>query len=100
MTPLRPLIVAPWGERLGGAEEMLWTFLTHCDRERLEPSVVFLADGPLVGAVRGLGMGAATIPAGRLRHPGDLPRTVRRLGAVLRRRRPDLLLSWSAKAHL
>jgi glycosyltransferase involved in cell wall biosynthesis len=35
-----------------------------------------------------------------LRQPSAVARTIRRLAAVLRRRRPHLVLNWSAKAHL
>jgi glycosyltransferase involved in cell wall biosynthesis len=98
--PLRVVIVAPWGERLGGAEEMLWLALAHRDRRRLAPTVAFLGPGPFVEETAGLGIATAVIPAGRLRDPRAALGTVRRLAALLRRERPDLLLGWSAKTHL
>ena len=97
---LRVLIVTPWGERLGGAEEMLWLALRHCDRGRLDPGVAFLGPGPFAAEVAGLGLDTAVLDAGRLRDPRALGATVRRLAALLRRRRPDLVLAWSAKAQL
>lgn len=100
MRPLRVLVVAPWGERLGGAEEMLWTALRHCDRERLRASVAFLGPGPFVAEVAALGVATAVIPAGRLRQPLATLGAVRRLAALLRRERPDLVLCWSAKAQI
>ena len=100
MTPLRVTIVAPWGERLGGAEEGLWQGLRRCRREALEPTVVFLGEGDFVGDVAGLGMATAVIPAGRLRQPRATLGTVIRLRQFLRSENPDLVLSWSAKAHL
>lgn len=96
----RVVIVTPWGERLGGAEEMLWLLLTHLDRERLEPTVVFLGEGPFEEEVRGLGIETETIPTGRLRQPGAVLAAIRQLGRVLRSRRPAVVMSWSAKAHL
>jgi glycosyltransferase involved in cell wall biosynthesis len=97
---LRILIVTPWGERLGGAEEMLWLALRHLDRSRVEPSVAFLGPGPFAAEVAGLGLGAEVIPAGRLRDPRAFGATVRRLANLLRAHRPDLALAWSAKAQL
>lgn len=98
--PLRIVIVAPWGERLGGAEEMLWQLLRHRDPGRLDPAVVFLGGGPFVGEVARLGLGTAVVPAGRLRSPGATLGAVRRLAALVRGRRPDLVLAWSAKSQL
>ncbi len=100
MAPLRVVVVAPWGERLGGAEEMLWLALKRCDRRRLEPTVVFLGPGPFVEEVAALGIGTEVIPAGRLRRPGAVLGTVRALAAVLRRSRPDLVVGWSAKTQI
>jgi glycosyltransferase involved in cell wall biosynthesis len=97
---VRVLIVAPWGDRLGGAEEMLWLTLKHCDRARIEPTVAFLDHGPFVAEVDGLGLATETIGAGRLRDVGATIGTVRRLAGVVRRRRPEVLLNWSAKAHI
>lgn len=97
---VRVLIVSPWGDRLGGAEEMLWLTLKHCDRGRIEPAVAFLDPGPFVDEVAGLGLATETIGAGRLRDVGATIGTVRRLARVVRRRRPDLLLNWSAKAQI
>jgi glycosyltransferase involved in cell wall biosynthesis len=98
--PASVVIVTPWGERLGGAEEMLWVALSNMDRERLQPTVVFLGEGPFAGEVGSLGIATAVIPAGRLRQPAAARRAIGRLRSLLRERRPDLVLSWSAKAHL
>lgn len=98
--PVRVLIVAPWGERLGGAEEMLMTALRYLDRDRVEATVVFLGPGDFEREVAGLGFPTEVIPAGRLRQPGETGRTIVRLSRRLRRDRPDLMLNWSAKAHI
>jgi hypothetical protein len=66
--PLSVLITAPWAHRLGGAEEMLCTFLEHVDRQRLHPHVVLLTDGPLVQYLRDRDVPTTVIEAGRLRH--------------------------------
>jgi glycosyltransferase involved in cell wall biosynthesis len=45
-------------------------------------------------------MSTEVIPTGRLRRPDVTVRTIWRLAALLRRRRPDLLLNWNAKTQL
>lgn len=100
MKPLRVLIITPWGERLGGAEEMLWLALSTFDRKRLDASVAFLGPGPFEREVSELGIATEVIETGRLRQTGAAIGSVRRLAGLLRERDPDLVLSWSAKAHL
>jgi glycosyltransferase involved in cell wall biosynthesis len=96
---LRVVIVSHWGERQGGAEEMLWLALSNCDRRRLDPTVVFLGQGEWVEEVAELGFDVEVIETGRLRQPRETLGTVRRLAGVVRRVRPDLLLGWSARTH-
>jgi glycosyltransferase involved in cell wall biosynthesis len=79
---------------------MLWAFLRHVDRRRLEPVVVFLQDGPFEREVAGLGISTLVRDAGRLRDIGWFARVVRRLAGDLRRERPDVVLDWMAKTHL
>jgi glycosyltransferase involved in cell wall biosynthesis len=94
------LVVAPWGERRGGAENFLWTWLCHAGRDAVEPSVVLLQDGPFADDLRSIGVRTVVIPSGRLRQPRAVARTVSALAALLRRERPALLLDWCAKTHL
>ena len=98
--PVRLVVTAPWGERLGGAEAMLWTILKHLDRERVEPAVLFLEAGPFERDVASLGIPTAVVPAGRLRNPLGVARTVGRLARTLRRHDPDVILNWSPKMQL
>jgi glycosyltransferase involved in cell wall biosynthesis len=100
VTPLRTVIAAPWGERAGGAEEMLWTILRHLDRTRIEPQLVFLSTGPFADEVASLGIQTWTISAGRLRQPLRYTRTVWALARLIQANSPDIVLAWSAKAHL
>lgn len=100
MSPVRLLVVAPWGERAGGAEEMLWTTLRHLDRDLVEPEVGFLSPGPFVDEVASLGIRAWSLRATRLRNPLGYTRSVVSLVGRLRRDRPEVVLAWSAKAHL
>ena len=53
--PLRVMVVSPWAERDGGAEEILWMTLRRLDRARLEPEVGFLFNGSLEREVSSLG---------------------------------------------
>jgi glycosyltransferase involved in cell wall biosynthesis len=90
----------PLAARLGGAENMLWTFLRHIDRRRIEPVVVFLEDGPFVDEVAGLGIETTLLDAGRLRDIRRFASTIRRLGQLFRENQPDLVLNWTAKSQV
>jgi glycosyltransferase involved in cell wall biosynthesis len=97
---MKLLVTVPWGERAGGAENILWTFLRHVDRRRFEPELVFFEDGPFVREVQGLGMHSVVLRSGRLRELPRAARVVRALADLIRSKRPDLVLNWSAKTHL
>jgi len=97
---MKVVITLPVGERLGGAENMLWTFLRHVDRRRIEPFVVFLHGGPFEREVASLGIGTTVLHAGRLRHIATTARTITTLAQFLRRDRPPLLLNWMGKAQV
>ncbi len=84
----------------GGAEMMLWSFLNHVDRERLEPAVVFLEPGPFQEEVAALGLETYSAPIGRLRSPRRVGRAVRQLAHIFRTHDPDLVVNWVAKAQL
>jgi glycosyltransferase involved in cell wall biosynthesis len=97
---MKLLVTVPWGERVGGAENMLFLFLRHLDRTRIEPVVVFFQHGPFEREVASLGIETVVIPAGRLRELGRATRAVQAVGSLLRAERPDLVLNWSAKTHV
>jgi glycosyltransferase involved in cell wall biosynthesis len=98
--PLKIVVTAPWGERLGGAENFLWTFLRHVNRRDVDPTVVFLSAGGFERDVAALGIQTAVIESGRLREVASLLRTIRRLASLLRSKGPDLIINWSPKMHL
>jgi hypothetical protein len=79
---------------------VLYTFLRHVDRTRLNPFVVFFQPGPLEREVAALGVGTVVLRSGRLREIGNAFSLVRSLAQLLRRMQPGLLLNWTAKAHL
>ncbi len=97
---MRLVIAMPWGERLGGAESMLWSFLRNLDRSRLEPQVLALEPGPFVREIADLGIPTKVVPAGRLRQPHRVAAVVRMVARLIGREQPDLIVNWSAKTHL
>jgi glycosyltransferase involved in cell wall biosynthesis len=96
----RVVFTVPWGRRLGGAENMLWTYLSHADRERLDATVVFFEAGRFEREVAQLGMQTAVIPTGRLRDARAAVAAIRALARLLRSSQPDLVVNWMAKAHV
>jgi glycosyltransferase involved in cell wall biosynthesis len=97
---VKVLFTVPWGERLGGAEVMLHHYLLSVDGERVQPAVVFLRDGAWRRELEAEGIVTEAVRSGRLRQPQALGRAAIQLAGVLRRRRPDVLVNWSAKSHL
>jgi glycosyltransferase involved in cell wall biosynthesis len=97
---MKVVITAPLAERLGGAENMLWTLLRHLDRQRIQPFVVFFEDGSLRDEVAELGIPTAVVRTGRLRQLWRVPVAIGVLASVLRRERPDIVLNWMAKSQL
>jgi glycosyltransferase involved in cell wall biosynthesis len=79
---------------------MLWSWMRGVDSTALDCGVVLLGPGPFAGELLGAGVPTWVIPAGRLRQPRNAARAVRRLAALFRAERPELVLDWSAKAHL
>jgi glycosyltransferase involved in cell wall biosynthesis len=97
---MRIVVVMPWGERLGGAESMLWSLLRHLDRARVQPHVMALEHGPFEREIAALGISTSVAAAGRLRQPRRVAGTVRMAAGVLRRERPDLVINWSPKTQV
>lgn len=97
---MRTLVTVPWGERLGGAEAMLQTALEGSREQGQELEFVFLEGGAWPEELAAEGFHVEVIPAGRLRNVHLTVAAVYRLARVFRRRRPDLILNWSAKTHL
>jgi glycosyltransferase involved in cell wall biosynthesis len=93
-------ILVPWGERLGGAESMLWTALRAFDRDRVEPIVAFMQPGRFERDTAAMGIRTHLIAASRLRRPGETVRAIRLLASTLGRDQPDLILNWSAKTQI
>jgi glycosyltransferase involved in cell wall biosynthesis len=62
--------------------------------------VVFTCDGPMVQMVRQWGVEAVVVPAGRLRQPLSVAKTILKIRRLIRHHRVDVVISWIAKAHL
>ena len=98
--PLRVLFTLPWATRSGGAEEMLQALVDGGPAAGYVAELVFLEQGPWPAELRAAGVRADVLPAARIRHPHVWLRTVGQLAAILRRRRPDLIVNWTAKTQL
>lgn len=86
-------------ERLSGAENILWAFFRHVDRDRIEP-VCACVDGPFADEIESLGIETLRLPGGRLRQLHRTAGTVVSLRRVLRSVRPDLIVNWLTKTQL
>ena len=97
---MRLVIANPWGERLGGAENILWALLRHLDTARVEPLVVFFDGGPFVDEVAGVGIPTRVLQTRRLRRGGRFVGTSSRLRRLLAHERPDAILGWGPKPQI
>jgi glycosyltransferase involved in cell wall biosynthesis len=97
---MRILVTVPWGERLGGAEAMLQSVLEGAPEAGHEMEFVFFEAGSWPQELLEAGFRVDVVCAGRLRRVDRWIATVARLRRILSRRRPDLLLNWSAKTQL
>jgi glycosyltransferase involved in cell wall biosynthesis len=93
-----PITFVATGLPMGGAELMLHKVLSELDRDRFAPAVISLSDlgvvGPRIQAL-GVPVEAAGLPLGGLSASG-----LRRLGHLLRRRRPAIVQTWLYHADL
>jgi glycosyltransferase involved in cell wall biosynthesis len=79
---------------------MLQSVLDGAREEGQEVELVFFQGGSWPARLAAAGFRVDVIEAGRLRDPRRLLRTVRGLAALMRARRPDLILNWAAKTQL
>ena len=83
-----------------GAEVMLQTVLDGAAASGHEIELVFLAPGPWASELSAQGFHVEVIPVGRVREAHRMASSVLSLSRLLRRRRPDLIVNWIAKAQL
>ena len=96
----RVLIVMPLATPLGGGEQSLRQLLKHGRDGGITWRVVFLRDGPMVGETGDLGIVTDVIDAGRFREIGRRFDAVRRVAAIAREWRADLIFGWMVAGQL
>ncbi len=97
--PLKICYVSP-NAHLGGAERIIEILLKHHDRERFEPSVVFLKQGPLVKKWQELGFQTWVTPPFRLRNPLSLKSACNAFGNYAQAQAFDVIHSHLSYGHL
>ena len=91
---LRVLIGFPFGTRMGGAEALFWSVLRARRAVGIDPHVLLLADGPLREEIEAEGLPVTVVDPGRFRQPWRLAGAIARSAALIRRTKPDLVISW------
>jgi len=97
---MRILVTLPWAQRLGGAEAMIQAIFDGAGENEHELEPVFFEEGPWAQELRDAGLRVEVIDAGRLREPRRYVKAVAQLRALLKARRPDVLLNWAAKTQV
>ncbi|MBX7117374.1 MAG: glycosyltransferase family 4 protein [Gemmatimonadaceae bacterium] len=100
MSTPRILLVMPLGEQLGGGEMMFRQLLQHGRGQGAEFIAVFTKDGPMVAESRALGVETHLVEAGRIRELPRRIRAIRRIAALARERRADLVFGWMVASQL
>lgn len=93
-------VVTAFGRRLGGSDNILWSFLRNVDRERFDVTVVFLEGGAFSDEVSSLGLRTLVLPGGRLRDPVHIAATGARLARLLGGARPNVVLNWLSTSQV
>jgi len=91
--PLKVLIGVPFGERMGGAENVLLALLAERAGAGIDARVWLRSDGGFRDEIEALGVEVTIAGAG-------IARAVGHVAAVTRAWRPDALLSWLPRAHV
>lgn len=94
---LRPLLVSH-SAGPGGSNEVILSLLRHRPSE-VEPTCVFLGDGPAAGSVRRLGIEVAVVEAGPMRALWRAPLVLSSLIRLIRSTDADVVFAHVPKAH-
>jgi glycosyltransferase involved in cell wall biosynthesis len=89
-----------FGDIHGGSERLMDDFLRYAEDVDVAPHVVFLEDGPWPEDLRDRGFPVTVIDPGRFRHVHRNVAAFSRLRALMLRERPDVVLSWIARAQV
>ena len=92
-------IIMPLAEQRGGAELVLWHLMQQRQQD-VDWLVIFFEDGPLLKQIQALGVETHIVPAGRLREPLRFIATVKKIAAIAKQNRVDVIFSWMTKAQL
>jgi glycosyltransferase involved in cell wall biosynthesis len=95
----RVLYVVASGE-FGGAEIVACNLARNHDRQRFDPIVLFLSDGPQRTRMERLGISCHVLRAGRLRHLPSSARLILDIARLIRFQRVDLVHSALANVHV
>lgn len=87
------------GLQVGGAELVLASLLSRLDRSRFDPLVISLTESGPIGAEISRG-GTRVLALGMRRNPFSLVSGMWRLITLLRREKPEILLTWLYHADL
>ncbi len=96
---MKVVYVLPHATR-GGAELVTMDLIALHDRAAVQPSVIFLSDGPLVQEARSAGVGAEVVPAPRMRQTFAARRVRRLLASRFRALGAQLVHSVMSWGHL
>lgn len=99
MTYVNVLVVMPLGEFGGGAERMLYTYLSsRREGSSVRLHFVFLSDGSLVKEARNHGYPVVVVEAGRMRDVGRWIRVQRQISKWMGHWGIESVLAWMPKA--
>src|SRR5258708_268679 len=97
---LKELIVMPAGKDRGGAEEALLQYVTYRTSQGAPPHVIVLEPGPLTELLEARGAKVTFIDARRVRDIRRWIETVRKIAAIARQERAQIIFGWMSKGHL
>jgi glycosyltransferase involved in cell wall biosynthesis len=97
---LNELILMPSGKDRGGAEEALLQYVSYRVRQGALPRVISLEPGSLQPAMEARGAAVTLLDAGRLRQLEAWIGTIRKIAAIAKQERSQIILSWMTKGHL
>lgn len=90
----------PFATQLGGAERLLRVFAERARRVDVEPRLIFFEHGDLERSLAAAGLVATVVEPGRFRSARSQASAFFTLARLIREERPDVVLSWTTRAHV